>query len=80
MRGAKEDTYRLKAIFRKPIAQVYSIALNASKLAKYPDERLKEVSAGTVIREFVYFCPILNHARTEWRINIQKILRTIKDE
>ena len=70
MRGAKEDTIRLKAILRKPIAKVNVLLLNSSRIAKYRDARLQEVSAGTVIRELAYFSSIINHARREWDINI----------
>jgi integrase len=70
MRGAKEDTIRLTAILRKPIARVNALLLNSSRIAKYRDERLQEVSAGTVIRELAYFSSIINHARREWDINI----------
>ena len=70
MRGAGADTIRLKAIIRRPIAKVNTILLNSSLIANYRDERLKEVSAGTVIRELAYFSSIINHARREWNINI----------
>jgi integrase len=70
MRGAKADTIRLKAILRKPIAKVNTVALNSARIAKYRDERLQEVGTGTVIRELAYFSSIINHARREWGINI----------
>ena len=70
MRGAKEDTIRLKAILKKPIAKANVLLFNSSRIAKYRDERLQEVSAGTVIRELAYFSSIINHARREWEINI----------
>lgn len=70
LRGKHEDTYRLKAILRRPIAKVNTLLLNSSRIAKYRDERLKEVSTGTVIRELAYFSSIINHARREWDINI----------
>jgi integrase len=70
MRGAGADTIRLKAIMRRPIAKVNTLLLNSSLIAKYRDERLKEVSAGTVIRELAYFSSIINHARREWGINV----------
>lgn len=70
MRGANADSYRLKAILRKPIAQINTLLLNSNRIAKYRDERLKEVTAGTVIRELAYFSSIINHARREWGINI----------
>lgn len=70
MRGAQEDSIRLKAILRKPIAMVNTLLLNSSRIAKYRDERLQEVSAGTVIRELAYFSSIINHARREWGLHI----------
>ncbi len=70
MKGAAEDTIRLKAIMRKPIAQWSMANLNAGRIAVYRDERLKEVGAGTVIRELAYISAIINHARREWGINV----------
>jgi integrase len=70
MRGAKPDAIRLKAILRRPISKVNTTLLNSIRIAKYRDERLQEVSNGTVIRELAYFSSIINHARREWGINI----------
>lgn len=70
MKGAAEDTIRLKAIMRRPIARWSKVNLSAARIASYRDERLKEVSAGTVIRELAYLSAIINHARKEWGINI----------
>ena len=69
MRGAKPDTIRLKAILRRPIATENMATLTPSKIAKYRDERLLEVSPSTVVRELAYFSSIINHARREWGIN-----------
>jgi integrase len=69
MKGANEDTIRLKAIMRKPIARWSLANLSASRIAAYRDERLKQVSNGTVIRELAYLSSIINHARREWGIN-----------
>ena len=68
MRSASEDSIRLRAISRRPISQTNMLALTTSKIAAYRDERLKEVSPGTVIRELCYFSSIINHARREWGI------------
>ena len=54
MKGAYEDTIRLKAIMRKPLARWSLANLSAARTAAYRDERLKEASAGTVIRELAY--------------------------
>lgn len=69
MRGAKEDTVRLKAIMRRPIAKENMATLTPSKIAKYRDERLTEIAPGTVVRELAYFSSIINHARREWGIS-----------
>ncbi len=70
MKGAAEDTIRLKAIMRKPIAQWSMTNLSAARIAAYRDERLRKVGSGTVIRELAYLSAIINHARREWGVNI----------
>lgn len=66
MKGASEDTIRLKAMMHKPIARWSMANLSASRIAGFRDERLKEVSGGIVIRELAYLSAIINHARREW--------------
>ena len=63
MKGAAEDTIRLKAMMRRPIARWSMANLSAARIAGYRDERLKEVSSGTVIRELAYLSAIINHAQ-----------------
>ena len=76
MKGAAPDTIRLKAIMRKPIAKWSLANLSATRIAAYRDERLKEVSSGTVIRELAYLSSIINHARREWGINLPNPVQT----
>ncbi len=78
MRSVKEDTIRLNALLRKPICQINMLALTPSKIAEYRDIRLKEVKAGTVIRELCYLSSIINHARREWGINIENPTTLVK--
>lgn len=78
MKGASEDTIRLKAIMRKPIARWSMANLNAARIAAYRDERLKEVSSGTVIRELAYLSAIINHARREWGINVPNPVQMVR--
>ncbi len=54
-RGMKEDTFRLRALARHPIARLKMAAITPIKVAEYRDERLKVVSPATVIRELSYF-------------------------
>lgn len=70
MKGFKEDGIRLNAICKRPLTNLSMTSLTPMKIAEYRDERLKTVSAGTVIRELCYFSSIINHARREWGINI----------
>ena len=69
MKSVSEDTIRLNAIARKPIANWSMANLNSTRIAAYRDDRLKQVSNGTVIRELAYLSSIINHARREWGIN-----------
>jgi integrase len=77
-KSAKEDGFRLRALARKPLAKYSMVSLTPSRIAEYRDNRLKEVSAGTVIRELAYFSSVINHARREWGININNPIPLIK--
>lgn len=78
MKGAVEDTIRLKAIMRKSIARWSMANLSAARVAAFRDERLKEVSPGTVIRELAYLSAIINHARREWGINVPNPVQMVR--
>jgi integrase len=78
MKGATEDTIRLKAIMRRSIASWSMANLSAARVAVFRDERLKEVSAGTVIRELAYLSSIINHARREWGINVPNPVQMVR--
>jgi integrase len=77
-RSIKEDTYRLRALARHPIAKQCMVQITPLQVAKYRDERLTLVSSGTVIRELSYFSSIINHARREWGINIDNPIPLVK--
>ena len=78
MKGAAEDTIRLKAMMRKPIARWSMANLSAARIAAFRDERLKQVSGGTVIRELAYISAIVNHARREWGINMPNPVQMVR--
>ncbi|MDB5243611.1 MAG: phage integrase family protein [Spirosoma sp.] len=77
-KGAAEDTIRLNALCRRPIAQTLMARLTPARTAAHRDERLREVSAGTVTRELAYLSSIINHARREWGIVINNPISSIK--
>ncbi len=78
MRGGKADVIRLKALARRPIAQLNMVALTPQKVAQHRDQRLKEIAPSTVTRELAYFSSIINHARREWGININNPVLMVK--
>ena len=78
MRGGSADLIRLKALARRPIAKLNTVALSPQRLAQFRDERLKEIAPATVIRELAYVSSIINHARREWGININNPVLMIK--
>ncbi len=78
MRGGTEDTIRLRAMCRTRLAKLSMAALTPMAIAAYRDERLKQVQAGTVIRELAYLSSIINHARREWGINITNPVASVR--
>ena len=77
-RSMKEDSYRLRALARHPIAKLRMTAITPIKVAEYRDERLQLVSNGAVIRELSYFSSIINHARREWGITMVNPIPLVK--
>jgi integrase len=63
---------------RKPISRWSMAHLSAARIAAYRDERLQEVSSGTVIRELAYLSAIINHARREWGINVLNPVQLVR--
>ena len=70
LRGAHEDTYRLRKMMRNPIGELNLTELTPNRIANYRDERLKEIKPNTVIRELTYISSMINHARREWGLGI----------
>lgn len=78
MKSAMADTIRLRALMRRPLARLSMANLSAARVAAFRDERLKQVSAGTVIRELAYLSAIINHARREWDINVPNPVQMVR--
>ena len=78
MKSAVADTVRLRALMRKPLARRSMANLSAARIAALRDERPKQVSAGTVIRELAYLSSIINHARREWGINVPNPVQMVR--
>lgn len=66
-RGEKWEVLRLKAIGTHKISNKPIAKLSTDDLILWRDERLKQVSKGTVLREMNLIGSVLEHARKEWR-------------
>lgn len=78
LKGAKEDTIRLRAMMRHTMCKLALMAITPTSIAKYRDERLLKVSQGTVIRELAYISAVINHARREWSINVENPVSRVR--
>jgi len=78
MKGAHDDQIRLKAMQRHSLCNLAMTALTPSKVARYRDERQKQVSAGTVVRELAYLSSVINHGRREWGIHVDNPVALIR--
>jgi integrase len=69
-RGSKREAENIRFVQRQKIARHAMPFLTPAVIAAYRDERLKKVSAGTIIRELVILSSVFNHARREWGLPI----------
>lgn len=69
-RGAGPEEARLKALKKRPIAQMKMSALSSSHIARYRDDRLRIVSSGTVNKELNHLAHVIETARREWGVQL----------
>ena len=64
-RGAQRETEGIQFMMRQKIASYSMTNLTPAVIAGYRDDRLKTVSAGTIIRELSILAGVISHARKE---------------
>ncbi len=65
-RGARPESLRIDALCRNELAKVALRSLSASDFAQWRDRRLKQVSAGSVLREMNLLSHVCSVAVREW--------------
>jgi integrase len=65
-RGARWELLRLESYAREPWAGKWLVDLNAADLSTWRDRRLREVTSGSVQRDFNLLRSVLTVARKEW--------------
>ncbi|AQT27764.1 integrase [Ralstonia phage RS-PI-1] len=68
--GYESEAYRLDAFIESPLAEFSPLNLTKQVVAKYRDDRLKEVSGSTVNRELNLLGHVIEKARKEWGIEL----------
>lgn len=71
-RGERAELSKLRVIERHPIVRRTVAGITGADLSDYRDDRLREVSAGTVNRELNIISHVFAIAVTEWRINLPR--------
>jgi integrase len=62
----EREQYTIQFLLRHKIAAYSMDKITPSVVASFRDERLKSVSAGTIIRDLSILSSIITHARREW--------------
>lgn len=75
--GQRWELLRINKYLREPMAAVRLSELNSTHFAKWRDDQLKEVEAGTVLREWNLLSNALKRARDEWGWMIDNPLKPV---
>ena len=73
-RGRDKEKYRIRVLERSFLSEVPLKALKAHHITKFREDRLKEVSAGTVLKDLGLLSAVINTGTTEW--GLENVLRT----
>jgi integrase len=77
-RGARWEIIRLEHIARDQIAEIDIERLTPEDIGQWRDRRLREVQAGTVLRDITLLTAVLEHARREWRLIETNPIRDVR--
>ena len=73
-KGRDKERYRLRVLQRSTLSGVSLSELKPHHITKFREDRLKEVSAGTVLKDLSLLSAVINTGTTEW--GLEKVLRT----
>jgi hypothetical protein len=68
-KGAAPETNRLRAFMRHPLAQRFVAGIRGVDIARFRDERLRNVSSASAKRDLVLLGHVFKVARKEWSIH-----------
>ena len=73
-KGRDKERYRLRILQRSHLSGVSLRELKPHHLAKFREERLREVSAGTVLKDLGLLSAVINTGTTEW--GLENVIRS----
>ncbi len=73
-RGRDKEKYRIRVLERSFLSEVPLKALRSHHITKFREDRLKTVSAGTILKDLGLLSAVINTGRTEW--GLENVLRT----
>ena len=76
-KGVGPESCRIRALLRHPLAKRYVGTVRGGDIARYRDERLLEVTDGSVRRELTILSQMFTVARKEWEIFVHNPVREI---
>jgi len=76
-KGAGPEACRIRALLRHPLADRFIGSVRGVDMARYRDERLQKVTAGSVRRELTILSHLFEVSRKEWGIFVHNPVRDI---
>ena len=73
-RRGETKKYRLRILQRSTLSGVTLSKLKPHLITKFREDRLKEVSAGTVLKDLGLLSAVIDTGRTEW--GLKSVIRT----
>lgn len=73
-KGRDKERYRLRVLQRSTLSGVSLSELKPHHIIKFREDRLKEVSAGTVLKDLSLLSAVINTGTTEW--GLENVLRS----
>ena len=73
-KGQNPEKYRLRILQRSPLSGVSLSELKSHHITKVREDRVKKVSAGTVLKDLGLLSTVINTGRTEW--GLENVNRT----
>ncbi|BBB66544.1 integrase [Undibacterium sp. YM2] len=77
-KGVKQEGYTIGILMRSPLAEKSLSSIRSIDIARYRDDRRKEVAANTVKNELNTLSAVFEACRMEWSIEVQNPVKGLK--